>query len=175
MNSRTVSANPTTEKDIVRDEKGAVMIMGLAMILGLIAFLWYLIGIGSTLAFRDHMQESADSAAFSQPAVEALCMNLIVFINLIMMVMIAIYMAWSVIVTISWMGSVLCCPIPPWECCAFIPEYIADWNERNTAAKYMAEADGILSPLESIIAIAGPWAGTGVAYLSSSSYQQKQM
>lgn len=165
------------QKDLVKDEQGAIMIMGLAMILGLIAFLWFLLGIGETLAFRDHMQESADSAAFTQGAVNALGMNLIVMINLIMLVMIAIYIAWSLIVTVLWVTSVVCCPIP-WTalaCCPRIPNYYSQWKNRNSGAKIMAGIDGILSPLESVVAIGMPWAGTGLAYLSSSSYKMQSM
>jgi hypothetical protein len=167
----------TDKKDLVRDEKGAVMIMGLAMILGLIAFMWFLLGIGETLAFRDHMQEAADSAAFTQPAVEALCMNLIVLINFIMIVMVAIYMAWSAVVTAEWASSVLCCP-DIWtaiECCPKILPYYNSWKTRNSGAKVMADLDAVLSPLESVIAIAGPWAGTGLSYLSSSDYKMSSM
>lgn len=163
------------KRDLVRDEGGAVMIMGLAMILGLIAFLWFLLGIGETLAFRDHMQEAADSAAFTQPAVEALCMNLIVLINLIMLIMVGIYLVASVVVTVLWVGSVLCCPIPPWECCLNIPDYISAWGDRNDGASAMATAAGILSPLESIIGMAAPWAGFGLGIYAATDYKLSSM
>src|SRR5215472_6388709 len=91
-----------TKKDLAGDENGAVMIMGLAMILGLIAFLWYIMGIGETLAFRDHMQDGADSAAFSQMAVEAAGMNFIVLLNLTIMLVVIVYIIASIILTIYW-------------------------------------------------------------------------
>ena len=164
------------KRDLVQNEEGAIMIMGLAMILGLIAFLWFVLGLGETLAFRDHMQESADSAAFTQPAVEALCMNLIVLINLIMMIMVGIYIIASVVVTGLWASSVLCCPTPAFlACCPRIITYYNAWNKRNDAAKIMADADGFLSPLESIIAIGAPWAGSGLSYLASSDYKMSSM
>ena len=46
-----------------RDERGAIMIIGLIMAFALVGALWFLLGIGSTLAYRERMQQFADSGA----------------------------------------------------------------------------------------------------------------
>ncbi len=173
------STNPNhrdPKGNLVQNEQGAVMIMGLAMILGLIAFMWFLLGIGETLAFRDHMQDAADSAAFTQSAVSALGMNLIVLINMILLLMVAIYVGYSVVITAEWVGSVVCCPTPAFlECCPKIPGYISDWNSRNNFAKDEAEIEGVLSKAQSVIALLVPLAGTGFSYYVQSDYKMKSM
>jgi hypothetical protein len=157
------------DKNLVGDERGAIMVMGLAMILGLIAFMWYLLGIGETVAFRDHMQDAADGGAFSQSAVNALGMNFIVFCNMIIMVLVVIYLVLSVIVTAQYFQA--------WEECAesdiffeivcpiVFFEYYEDWKNRNSRAKNIADyGDKPLSYIESGVALLAPLAGSVAAY-----------
>lgn len=159
---------PEPSKSLAKDERGAVMIMGLAMILGLVAFLWYLLGIGETVAFRDHMQDAADGAAFSQSAVNALGMNLIVFINLVIMIMVVIYLVMSIVVTVQYFKALSDCakPIVGWVACPFIMlNYYNKWRNRNSRAKTMAnDIDKPLSYIESGIALGAPLLGSFAAW-----------
>lgn len=67
------------------DQRGAIMLMGLCMACFLIGSLWFLIGIGDAIVFRDNMQEAADHAAFTSAALHAKGMNFISACNLIML------------------------------------------------------------------------------------------
>ncbi len=87
-------------KPFSHDDRGAVMIMGLFMGLSLIGSLWYIIGIGDAVVFRDRMQEAADAVAYSSATVHARGMNMIAAINLIIFALTALYMIMAVIDTL---------------------------------------------------------------------------
>lgn len=98
-----------TTRKIVRDEKGAIMIMGLMMMLTLVGLLWYLLGLGATVTFRDHMQDAADSAAFSDAAISANGMNQLTVLNLEITGLVCIYLALSFAVTALWLLTIVAC------------------------------------------------------------------
>jgi hypothetical protein len=75
---------------LARDERGAIMVMGVFMCVLLVGGLWYIAGIGDALIFRERLQEAADSVAFSAAVIQARGMNIIVMINLIMAAILAI-------------------------------------------------------------------------------------
>ena len=175
-----MTAIEPTQKDLATDERGAVMIMGLAMILGLIAFLWYIMGIGETIAFRDHMQDAADSAAFSQMAVEAAGMNVIVLLNMIIMLVVVVYIIASIILTIYWanmIADLLCCfDIFGGEiaCAAGIEElaeYPGLYDDRGDLGKILSYIDMGLSILESGVGLIAPWAGTAASVDASINFK----
>lgn len=172
-----LTTKPST-RTLAKDEGGAVMIMGLAMILSLIAFMWFCIGIGETVAFRDHMQDAADSAAFSQAAVEAAGMNVIVLINMLMMLLVAVYLVLSISVTASWASTVATCLDPlTWlgPCEAKVVSYVAKWNSRNSKASKISKVQKVLSMLESGVALLAPWAGTAAGVDASTGFKMHGM
>jgi hypothetical protein len=81
------------EPELCKDDRGAIMVMGIFMCLLLVGALWYIAGIGDALMFRERMQEAADSTAFSAAIIQARGMNIIVMINLIMAAILAIRVA----------------------------------------------------------------------------------
>lgn len=88
------------------DERGAIMIIGLFMAFALIGALWFLLGIGATLALREKMQQAADSAAFSAAAVHARDMNIIVGINIVMFILASVWLILSITYTVIELVSV---------------------------------------------------------------------
>lgn len=77
------------------------MVLGLFLALATVAALWSIIGIGNALVEHEISQEAADSAAFTNAVVHARGMNLIAFINIVMMVMTMLYLA------LSWLDMLL--------------------------------------------------------------------
>ena len=69
---------------LARGEGGAIMVMGIFMCSCLVGALWYLAGIGDAILLRERAQEAADAMAFSDAALHARGMNLIVLVNLVM-------------------------------------------------------------------------------------------
>jgi hypothetical protein len=106
-----------TQKSLLQDNRGAVMLIGLFMATFLIGAMWFMKGVGDAMVFKDRMQESADHAVFSASAVNARGMNLIAVINIIMYVLVIIH---CVIAVLKWAaiacsatvyGCIACCEI----------------------------------------------------------------
>ena len=76
--------------DLRRDERGAILVLGIFMCSCIVGALWYLAGIGSAIVYRERMQEAADAIAFSGAVLHARGMNLIVLINFVMAAILAI-------------------------------------------------------------------------------------
>ena len=91
----------TERADVVGDERGAILVLGIFMCVGLAGMLWYLAGIGDAIVYRERMQEAADATAFSGAVLLARGMNLIVFLNLIMACILAVRVALKVMLVIS--------------------------------------------------------------------------
>jgi hypothetical protein len=81
----------TSMRNLHNDKRGAIMLMGLCMSCFLIGSLWFLIGIGDAIVFRDAMQEATDHATFTSAALHAKGMNFISACNLFILALIAIH------------------------------------------------------------------------------------
>jgi hypothetical protein len=79
--------------DLRRDERGAILVLGIFMCACMVGALWYLAGIGSAIVYRERMQEGADAVAFSGAVLHARGMNLIVLLNFVMAAILAIRVA----------------------------------------------------------------------------------
>jgi hypothetical protein len=87
----------TAARELHKDQRGAIMLMGLCMSCFLIGGLWFLIGIGDTIVFRDQMQEATDHAAFTSAVLHAKGMNFLSACNLILLAIIAIHILMGII------------------------------------------------------------------------------
>jgi hypothetical protein len=93
-------ASPTprhARPKLASDEGGAILVMGIIMCVFLVGILYYLHGIGTTVFFRERMQDAADATALGTAIGHARGMNLIVFINLVMAALVAILLALKII------------------------------------------------------------------------------
>ncbi|WP_394839382.1 hypothetical protein LVJ94_21075 [Pendulispora rubella] len=91
------SSKSSNRPRLVRDENGAVMVMGLFMAISLIGSLWFIMGIGDAIIIRDKAIEAADHAAFSAAAVHARGMNFVAALNLIMFALAVIYVVLCIV------------------------------------------------------------------------------
>ena len=89
------------KRDLVSDNKGAVMLTGLFMSCFLCGALWFIMGIGDAINFRDQMQEAADHGAFTAAAFDAKGMNFIALCNLLMIVGTIIHIVLGIITDIA--------------------------------------------------------------------------
>ncbi len=99
-------------KRLGSDERGAIMVMGVAAGLFLIGALWFLMGIADTLVWRDKMQEAVDAAAFSSATVHARGMNFIAALNLVMLALVTIHMVLGLVADGLTVVGVACL-VPP--------------------------------------------------------------
>ncbi|MBL8608230.1 MAG: hypothetical protein JNL38_12980 [Myxococcales bacterium] len=79
-------------RSLAADRRGAVLLMAVFMACFLAGCLWFLIGIGDALAFREEAQASADAVAFSAAAVHARAMNLVCMLNLVLVAIVAVFL-----------------------------------------------------------------------------------
>jgi hypothetical protein len=71
---------------LIRDTRGAMMLMSLFLGLFLIGSLYYILGVGDALIYRRIMQDGADAGAFAASVLAAKGMNLHVLLNVVMAV-----------------------------------------------------------------------------------------
>ncbi|WP_394832669.1 hypothetical protein LVJ94_39815 [Pendulispora rubella] len=131
------------------DQRGAIMLMGLFMALSLVASLWFLIGIGQAIIFRDRGQEAADAMAFSVAAVDARGMDLIAVLNVIMLALVSIYLLIQLVAD-AMIASII-----------FSPEGEAVDRANQGAVKgVLTVALPTIATAQTVIAVATPWVGT---------------
>lgn len=137
------------------DNRGAVMLTGLFMAFFLVGALWYVIGIGDTIIFRDRMQEATDSAVFSSAAVHAKGMNFISICNIILLCCAVVHIVagiaqdLTILACLSFILSIQACPR--------VPTMVRAFHKVSAGAKKVMTAT---SNTASAIAIATPLAGT---------------
>jgi hypothetical protein len=78
--------NPSGRPSILRDDRGAMMLMSLFLGLLLIGTLYYILGVGDALLYRRVMQDGADAGAFAASVIAAKGMNLHALLNVVMAV-----------------------------------------------------------------------------------------
>lgn len=91
---RRSNARPTNLRE---DQRGAIMMTGLFMAFFLVGALWYVIGIGDAVVFRNRMQEAADHSAFTAAALNAKGMNFISACNIVMLLLVAVHILLGII------------------------------------------------------------------------------
>jgi hypothetical protein len=145
----------TRARELRDDERGAVMLTGVFMAFFLVGALWYVIGIGDAIIFRDRMQEATDSAVFSSAAVHAKGMNFISVCNILMLLMALIHIAMGVIQDVT---IVACLSVYlSLAACPKVPGAVKNFH--NVADK-MKGLMTVTANVSSAIALAAPWAGT---------------
>lgn len=97
---------------LARDERGAVLLMGVFMCSALVGMLWYVAGIGDAIVYRERLQEAADAAAFSTAVLNARAMNIVVMINLIMACVLGVRVVLKALQLVLGIAAVLCAVIP---------------------------------------------------------------
>jgi hypothetical protein len=94
--------------DLLTDDRGAVMVIGVFMAMLVTGFLYYIIGIGNTIIYRERMQDAADVVAFGAAVTYAKGMNLVALINQIMALLVAIWMVFRIVQTILMTARIFC-------------------------------------------------------------------
>jgi hypothetical protein len=83
--------------DLRHDNRGAIMLTGLFMACFLIGSLWFVIGMGDAIVFRDRMQEATDHGAYASAALHAKGMNFITLCNVVLLAAVTIHLILGII------------------------------------------------------------------------------
>lgn len=154
-------------KNLLGDERGAIMIMGLFMATMIIGAMWYMKGIGDAIVFRDRMQESADHVVFSSAAVHARGMNLISIINIVMYVLVIIHV---VLAMLKWAAFFCSLTVAGAPVCVPLNRGLetAQRIYDNTVIRIGLPA---LSGVGTAAAVGYPWYGSYAGYNVGSTYK----
>lgn len=155
--------NAERARELHKDTRGAVMMTGLCMSCFLIGGLWFLMGIGDAIVFRDAMQEASDHAAFTSAVLHAKGMNFISACNLILVALIAIHILMGIIHDIL---LAICIISLGTGCGAWV-----SWRKVYTAyGKGFKMAANVIHYLEEGAAIGYPFLGLYKAYKVGDDY-----
>lgn len=101
--SAPAPASPSTS-NLLRDTRGAVLVVGIVFGSLLVGALWHLASVGDAIIWRESVQDAADAAAFENAVWNARGMNVIVSINIIMSMVLAVLVIWRVVMIAIAMG-----------------------------------------------------------------------
>lgn len=161
------------------DTDGAVMVIAVFMSAFLVGCLWYIVGVGDAIMYKQNMSAGADATAYVGAVYNARGMNVIALLNIIMVAVVVVLIAAQVLKMIAAMvnvAAIITCnlPNPPlnggWAC-TYIGQSKAYWEQMNALINGIEnEGDALmvgLSESQVEIAKAVPWIahkrGTGVA------------
>lgn len=162
----------SSRRSLRADQRGAVLLIGIFVALALVASLWFLIGIGDAIAFRETAQEASDAAVFSSSVVHARGMNFIAAVNLIMFGVTVVYLILSIIADLFAVSLLACTGIDNHDCnlgtsgAAPATLTAAGQDFRQSADAYQKIVEATVKTgdrLQKLVAISSPWAGTFAA------------
>lgn len=109
-------------KDLVRDTRGAIMVIGIVFGALLVGSLWHLAAIGDAMAWRERAQDAADAGAFENAVWHARGMNVIVAINIVMSLVLGVLVLWRtilILVTVALIVAAILCVLTLGTGCGF--------------------------------------------------------
>lgn len=162
-------------KDLVRDSRGAIMVIGIVIGALLVGALWHLAGIGDAMAWRERAQDAADAGAFENAIWNARGMNVIVAINIIMSLVLGVLVLWRIIlilVTVALVIAAILCVVTLGTGCGFASAVarVEGFMLRNDdkVAKTVVRILSGMSAAEVAVATVTPVVGLGVAASNTS-------
>ncbi|MFW6031232.1 MAG: TadE/TadG family type IV pilus assembly protein [Myxococcota bacterium] len=136
---------------VLRDKQGAIMVLGAFMAVLLVACLYFVVGIGDAIFFRERMQDSADSGAFSAAVMHARGMNLVALTNMLQAALLAVLVALKLVETVLWstagilLGSTYFCPP-----CPGLASTVTSVNNATVRPAYKNARDPIYNAIEAL-------------------------
>ena len=153
----------STARDLARDQSGAIMVIGTFMAIFLTAALFFILGTGEAIVYRERVQDAADAVAFSSAGIHARGMNIIVILNMIMAAILAVLVALKMLVVMAAVVTAAACVItlffpPAATACAWGVNITDKINKAaNAYEKVVKVALPILSYTQKAVAITTPY------------------
>ena len=178
MDTNQPFASEPSSSTLLRDNRGAVMVVGVFMAAFLVGSLWYIIGIGDAVIYRERMQDGADAAAYAAAVYHARGMNMIAMLNIIMAAILAILVAFKLLQLINWIAMAVSCALS-WTgigaaVCSLTSSLESPIAQAvNAAQKLVDTALPVLSKTQVGIAVAMPWVAEAKSVQVASQYYDK--
>ncbi len=93
------------QKSLLRDDRGAMMLMSVFMATICIGMLYYLTGIGHVLTFRERMQDASDAGAMAGAITIARSMNVIAVLNIALALLFSLAVMANRVHDMIWLGA----------------------------------------------------------------------
>jgi hypothetical protein len=78
------------DHSLFRDDSGAILVLALCMACCLVGCVWYMVGFGEAMVYRQQLRAAADATAFESAVLHAIGMNTIAMINIAMAMLLSI-------------------------------------------------------------------------------------
>ncbi len=166
---------------LLKDNRGVIMVVGVAFTFLWIGMAWSIFGIGNAIAYRENLQNATDASAFAGAVYDARGMNMLASINIVMSVVLCVLLVCHILQIIVMIGLGIDC----WIC---IPDMFCGygWLECPEDCEIMGDANEavegvddvihvvleVLHPLEVGVAVAWPWVAAGKSTTLSWGYYQ---
>ncbi len=96
---------------LLEDNRGAIMVVAVFMATVLVGSLWYIIGLGDSMLYRERMQDGADATAFVAAVYHARGMNIIAMINILMAAVLGVLVALKLLEAINILAMAISCAL----------------------------------------------------------------
>src|ERR1700728_4726703 len=80
----TQRARPRSWRDAWQDDRGVMVVAGTLMSFFMIGTVWYVLGIGNVINYREQLQNATDASAFAGAVYDARGMHLLATLNIFM-------------------------------------------------------------------------------------------
>ncbi len=168
MDPTPTTARPRT---LAADQRGAIMLTGLFMSCFLIGALWFVVGIGDAIVFRNKMQEAADVGAFSSAALHAKGMNFISLCNLVMLVGTVIHLVLGIISDVKLAQAIYTCiQTLGIGCIPAVADYEAAYRRWDSYFNVMSKSFKAIHAAQKAASYAYPALGSIEAYQNGAKY-----
>jgi len=172
----------STSGSLLDDRRGAAMVVGVFMAAFLVGALWYIIGFGDAVLYRQRMQDGADAVAYAAAVYHARGMNIIAMINIIMAAILAVLVALKICQMLLIITNVISCAIcalpfgaGAWAC----PICTAASNAQqplqkviDAVQKFVDATLPVLSKTQHAVAVGMPWIAQARAVATSKDYSK---
>ncbi len=154
---RLKSPEAAPKRELLTDQWGATMVMGVFIAALLVGMIYYVWGVGDAVMHRERMQDASDTAAFSAAVIHARGMNMLALLNMIMAALAIVAATMATIASmIGWAAALagfVCAFCGPWcgSCCSACPYAIRHGIEYERASSIAdrteSVVDGIMQAL----------------------------
>jgi hypothetical protein len=83
--------------NLLRDERGNVVVIAVFMSACLVGCLWYMFGLGEAMIYRQQLRAAADATAFGSAVLDAVGMNIVSMLNIAMAVALSVLLLLQII------------------------------------------------------------------------------
>jgi hypothetical protein len=192
---------PKARANFWRDDRGVMVVAGTLMSFFMIGTVWYVLGIGNVINYREQLQNATDASAFAGAVYDARGMNLLATINIFMGFVLSLVVMAKIMQVVFWIGWAANCiectdswgfdVVACFECGTYDPALALSWSPVEEVPSFVKTVEqGCRAALEAMhyteegVAIIWPWvsasksqvAGTyyanGVAVTTSFAYSQ---